>query len=102
MFCFFGIDIREQEKYEKIIQTFVDKTVNDQRYKIKFENRVKDFFIKQNIDFRFLNKNTFYSSKHFFKIPKNLIVSSFFLLCHILKNIDMLGKSLECFTSKTY
>ena len=42
MFCFFGIDIREQEKYEKIMQTFVDKTVNDKRYKIKFENRVKD------------------------------------------------------------
>ena len=43
MFCFFAIDTREQEKYEKIIQTFVDKTVNDQSYKVKLENRVKFF-----------------------------------------------------------
>ena len=99
MFCFFGIDIREQEKYEKIIQTFVDKTVNDQRYKIKFENRVKDFFIKQNIDFRFLNKNTFYSSKHFFKIPKNLIVLAFFLPKQILRNMDMLPQKPKINTS---
>ena len=35
-------------------QTFVDNTVNDLRYEIKFENCVKDkkiFFIKQNIAF---------------------------------------------------
>ena len=40
--------------YEKRIQTSVDNTVNDLRYEIKVENRVKDknnFFIKQNIDF---------------------------------------------------
>ena len=44
------------KKYEKRIQTFVDNTVNDLRYEIKFENRVKgkiNFFIKQNIFFLF-------------------------------------------------
>ena len=49
VFCFVEADIREQKKYEKRTQTSVDKTVNDLRYEIKFENRVKDknnFFIK--------------------------------------------------------
>ena len=52
MFCFLGTDLREQKKYEKSIQTSVDNTVNDLRYEIKFENRVKEknnFFIKRNI-----------------------------------------------------
>ena len=62
-------------------------TVNDLRYEIKFENRVKDkinFFIKRNI---FLNKNTL--EMYFFKIRKNLIVSAFHLPRQILKNIDI-------------
>ena len=52
MFCFLETDLREQKKYEKSIQTSVDNTVNDLRYEIKFENRVKEknnFFIKRNI-----------------------------------------------------
>ena len=46
MFRFLETNIREQKKYGKRIQTFVD---NDLRYKNKFENRVKgknNFFIK--------------------------------------------------------
>ena len=49
MFCFLETDIREQKKYENRIHTSVDKTVNNIRYEIKFENRVKDknnFFVK--------------------------------------------------------
>ena len=42
MLCFLETDIREQKKYEKRIQTSIDKTVNDMCYEIKFENRVKD------------------------------------------------------------
>ena len=56
MFCFVETDIREQKKYETRIQTSVDKTVNDLRYEIKFENRVNDknnSFIKQNTDLLF-------------------------------------------------
>ena len=52
MFCYLETDLREQKKYEKSIQTSVDNTVNDLRYEIKFENRVKEknnFFIKRNI-----------------------------------------------------
>ena len=56
MLHFLETDIREQNKYEKRIHTSVDNTVNDLRYEIKFENRVKDknnFFIKRNIAFLF-------------------------------------------------
>ena len=52
MFCFLETDLREQKKYEKSIKTSVDNAVNDLRYEIKFENRVKEknnFFIKRNI-----------------------------------------------------
>ena len=52
MLHFLETDIREQNKYEKRIHTSVDNTVNDLRYEIKFENRVKEknnFFIKRNI-----------------------------------------------------
>ena len=69
MFCFLETDIREQKKYEKRIQTSVDKTVNDLRYEIKFENRVKDknnFFIKQNIAFLFQAKIYFILGGVFF------------------------------------
>ena len=54
MFHFLENDIREQKKYKIRIQTSVDNTVNDLRYEIKFENRVKDknkFFIKLDIAF---------------------------------------------------
>ena len=56
MFRFLETDVREQRKYEKRIQTFVDNTVNDLRYEIKCKNYVKDrnnFFIKRNIAFLF-------------------------------------------------
>ena len=56
MFRFLETDIRKQKKYDKRIQTSVHNTVNDLRYEIKFENRVKDknnFFIKRNIAFLF-------------------------------------------------
>ena len=56
MFRFLETDVREQRKYEKSIQTFVDNTVNDLRYEIKCKNCVKDrnnFFIKRNIAFLF-------------------------------------------------
>ena len=49
---FLQTDIREQKKYKMKTQTFVDYTVNDLRYEIKFKNFEKDknnFFIKWNI-----------------------------------------------------
>ena len=39
---FLETDIKEQQKYEKRIQTSVDNTVNGQLHEIKFENRVKN------------------------------------------------------------
>ena len=64
MFSFLETDTREQKKYEKRIQSSVDNTVNDLRYKIKF---------------RAIDKNIFYSWRHiFFKILRNLIASTFF------------------------
>ena len=56
MFFFLELNIREQKKYEKRMQTSVDNTVNDLRYEIKFENCVKDknnFFITRHIAFHF-------------------------------------------------
>ena len=56
MFHFLETHMREQQKYEKRIQTTVDNTVNDLHRKIKFEDRVKkknNIFIKQNILFLF-------------------------------------------------
>ena len=63
MYHFLDTDIREQKKYEMRTQTSVDNTVNDLRYEIKFENRVKDknnFFIKRNIAFVFLFQTKIY------------------------------------------
>ena len=57
------------KKYEMRTQAPVDNTVNDLRYEIKFENCAKDksnFFIKLENCFSFLNKNIFYSRRHFF------------------------------------
>ena len=62
-------------------ETFVDNTVNDLHYEIKFENCVKDknnFFIKRNIAFLSLTKMYLLSETYFFKIPKNLINAAFF------------------------
>ena len=54
MFHFLETKIREQKSYEMRIQTYVDNTVKDLRYEIKFGNCVKEknnFFNKQNIAF---------------------------------------------------
>ena len=62
-FCFLENDIRERQKYEKRIQTFVDNIVNDLRYEIKFENSVRDknkFCIKRKI--------FFFKQKYFFML----------------------------------
>ena len=92
MFHFLETDIREQKKYEMRTQTSVDNTVNDLHYETKFENCVKDknnFFIKRNIALLCWTKIYFIFGGIFFKIPKNLITSVFFLPRQILKNIDM-------------
>ena len=60
-------------------QVYVDNTVNDLRYEIKFENCVKDkntFFYEAKHCFSFLDKNIL--EAYFFKIAKNLITSAFF------------------------
>ena len=47
MFRFLETDIREQKKYERRIQTFVDNTINDLHHEIKLEHLVKNkHFIK--------------------------------------------------------
>ena len=49
------------------MKSYVDNTVNDLRYEIKFENCVKDKSnFKRNIAFFFWNKNRFYSRRHIF------------------------------------
>ena len=91
MFHFLETDIREQKTYEMRIQTSLDNTVDDLHYEIKVENCVKDksnFFIMRNIFF-FEQKYNLFSETYFFKIPKNLITSAFFLPSQILKNKDM-------------
>ena len=90
MFPFFGTDIREKRKHKKRIQTPVN-ALNDLHYKIKFQNRVNDkqLFYQTKHCFSFLNKDIFYSLRHFLKIPKNLVTLAFLLLGQILKNINM-------------
>ena len=49
MFHFLETDIRKQKNYVMRTTTYVDNTVNDLHYEIKFENCVKvknNFFIK--------------------------------------------------------
>ena len=81
MFHFLETDMREQ-KSMKWEQTSVENIVNDLRYEVKFENCVKDknnFLIKRNIALLSWKK-LFYSRRYiYFKIPKNLIISAFFL-----------------------
>ena len=67
--CFLESDIREQQKYEKRIQTSVDNTANDLLHEIKFENRVE-------------NKNNFLLSKLFLSLLQHFL---FFLPTQILK-----------------
>ena len=42
MFRLLETDIREPKMYEKRIQIFLDNTVNNMCYEIKFESRMKD------------------------------------------------------------
>ena len=81
MFCFLETDIREQKKYEKRTQTSVDKTVNDLRYEIKFDSRVKDKKISEALLFFFRQKYILFLKTCFFKVSKNLIASAFFFFC---------------------
>ena len=60
---FLETDLREQQNYEKRIQTSVDNKVNDLRHEIKFEKHLSFFPLLE---------------KYFFKIPKNSIVSAYF------------------------
>ena len=74
-------------------QTSVDNTVNDLCYEIRFENCVEDkkIFLRFYYYYFFLNiffEQKYYSWRHVFKIPKNLITSAF-LPRQILKNIYM-------------
>ena len=67
---FLESDIREQQKYEKRIQTSVDNTANDLLHEIKFENRVE-------------NKNNFLLSKLFLSFLQHFLF--IFLPMQILK-----------------
>ena len=88
MFYFLETDIREQEKYETRIETSVDNKVNDLRYEINFQNRVKDkksFLLSETLLFFFKQKYILFLETFIFKIPGNLIASAFFLSRQILK-----------------
>ena len=63
--CFLETDIREQQKYEKRTQKYVDNTVYGLRHEIKFEICVKNIII-------------------IIQLPWH-----FFLLRQILKNVNM-------------
>ena len=61
--------IKEQQKYEKRKQTYVDNTLNDLHHKsLKIVKKRKiPFLIKQDISFFFFNENTYsYSWKSTF------------------------------------
>ena len=92
MFCFLETGIREQRNMKIEYRQLWINTVNDLRYEIKFENRVKDksFLLSKTFFFFFKQKYIFHSwMEYFCKIPKNLIASAFFLLKQVLKNIDI-------------
>ena len=98
MFCFLETDIIEPKMYEKRMKTCVDNTVNDLRYEIKFEN-IRNV---RNIAFRFWTKIYFILGDVFFKIPKNLILGTFFAEADTKKRRYASRKNLECRTCKTY
>ena len=88
----FLTDIREQQKYEKRIQTSWDNTVYDQHHEIKFENpvKIKKTFLLSKAFLSFFKKNIFlFLEKYFFHFSKTSVASSFSRLRQILKNIDM-------------
>ena len=74
----------------------MDNIVNDLRYEIKFENRVKDknkFFIQRNIVFAFKQKYILFLETYFFKTSKNLVASAFF-------NAEADTKKYRCTSAK--
>ena len=81
MFHFLETDIREQKKYEMRTQTSVDNTVNDLRYEIKFENRVRKtkitFLLREALLFFLEQKYILFLEIYCFEIPKNLITAFF-------------------------
>ena len=92
MFGFLETDVREQQKYEKRIQTIVDNTVNDLvvKWSLKIVWKTKiTFLLRERILYFFDKKYFLFLETYFFKIPKNLIASAFFLVRQILENIDM-------------
>ena len=81
MFGFLETDIREQQKYKKRIQTFLDNTINDLHQEIKFENCVKDknnFLLSETFLFFLKQKYILFLATHFFKILNHLIALAFF------------------------
>ena len=79
---FLETDTREQQKYEKRIQSSVDNTVNDLNHEIKFQRRVKTkitFLLSKTFISSFKQKKILILEKYFFKIPKNSIASVFFI-----------------------
>ena len=79
---FLETDTREQQKYEKRIQSCVDNTVNDLNHEIKFQRRVKTkitFLLNKTFISSFKQKKNLILEKYFFKIPKNSIASIFFI-----------------------
>ena len=62
MFRFLETDIKDQQKYEKIIQTSLDNVVNDLSYEIKFQNCAKNknkIFLRERFSFFFFKKKFF-------------------------------------------
>ena len=71
---------RTKKIWNENTDIYVHNTVHDLRYKIKFENCVKDknnFFIKRIIAFLSWTKIYFILGGILFKIPKNLVTSAF-------------------------
>ena len=72
MVHFLKTDTREQQKYEKRMQTSLDNTLNDLRHEIKFENCVKhknNFLVGQK------HFSSFFKQKYFLilrKVPLQL------------------------------
>ena len=78
---FWEIDVGEQQKYEKIIQEFVDNTGNDLHHEIVSKLKISKTFL-----FFFFFILYFYSCKSVFKIPKNSIPSAIFTEANTTKH----------------
>ena len=86
---FWETDTREQQNFEKRIQTSLDNTANNLCHETKFENHVKkNFLIKKNILFFFKQKHIFLFSKCIFLRYKLNWKKNIFLLKQMLENIN--------------